>query len=199
MKSWRRANTVALAGALVAFVTVLILLKFRSFMPLAVGFLAYLSLLVLFRPRKAASPVPLPDDVSREDFDLAMERMVIGARRLRRETPRAPVGDRRVIGQMADLIDRIREHHEDNPGHVTQTRRFIRQTLGRMVQAVIDYVSLAERAGPEQHDRLREISAEIAAFVPALEGIDRACLQNDLDALQVSVEVLNHQMDRHRR
>lgn len=199
MKSWRRAHWFALFGGLAAFATVLILLKLRSFMPVAVGLLAYLSLLILLRPRLRAEAAPLPEGVTQEDFDLAMERMSIGARRLRRELPRAPSADRRIIGQMADLIDRIREHHQDNPGHVTLTRRFIRQSLGRMVQAVIDYVALAERAGGAQKARLEEISAEIHAFVPALEGIDRACLQNDLDALQVSVEVLNHQMDRHRR
>ena len=198
MKSWRRANILAVIGGFTAFALVLILLKFRSFMPVAVGLLAYLSLLVLLRPRRDARRVALPKDVTEEDFKLAMERMSIGARRLRREIPRAPVSDRDSIGEMADLIDRIREHHQDNPGHVTHTRRFIRQSLGRMVQAVIDYVALAERSGPEQQERLGEISTEIHAFVSALKGIDRACLQNDLDALQVSVEVLNHQMDRHR-
>ena len=149
MKSWRRAHWLALFGGIAAFAGVLILLKLRSFMPIAVGLLAYLSLLVMLRPRRQTVRAPLPADVTQQDFDLAMERLSIGARRLRREIPKAPARDRRVISRMADLIERIREHHHDNPGHVSLTRRFIRSALGRMVQAVIDYTVLAERAGPE--------------------------------------------------
>ena len=36
-------------------------------------------------------------------------------------------------------------------------------------------------------------------FVPVLEKIDKACLDNDLTALEINVEVLNEQLDRTRR
>lgn len=198
MKSGRRANWAALAGALSIFLLMVLLLKLRNWMPLVVGLVTYLVLLSVFWPRRRRRRVPLPDGIDGEEFKLAMERLSIGAKRLRREIADAPMGDRSLINDMADLIDRIRDHHEANPGHFALTRQFIRHALSRMIEAVIDYVALHRRAGPEQQPRMDEIAAELRDFVPALEKVDRACLENDLDALQISVEVLNDQLDRKR-
>ena len=199
MKSSRRANLVALAGAVGVFLLMVLLLKLRNWMPLVVGLVTYLLLLSTFWPRRKGRRAPLPEGVDGEEFTLAMERLSIGAKRLRREVQDAPAKDRPLIAEMADLIDRIRDHHEANPAHFTLTRRFIRHALSRMIEAVIDYVALCQRAGPDQKDRMDEIAAELQSFVPALEKVDRACLENDLDALQISVEVLNEQLDRKRR
>ena len=198
MKSTKRANRVAILGTLGMIVVMFLLLKLRNWMPLAVGGMTYLVLLSMLWPRRQRV-MPMPDGVARADFDLAMERMTLGAHRLRREISRAPAADRALIARMADLIERIREHHLANPAHVVTTRRFIRHALSRMIEAVIDYVALTQRAGPTQDPRLSEIAAELRDFPAALERIDRACLDNDLDAFQVSVEVLNHQMDQRGR
>lgn len=199
MKSAKRANWAALAGGLGVFLLMVMLLKLRNWMPLVMGLVTYLVMLSTFWPRRRTRRAPLPDGVDGEEFKLAMERMSIGAKRLRREIADAPAADQRLIDEMADLIDRIRDHHEANPGHFTLTRRFIRHSLSRMIEAVIDYVALHKRAGPDQQTRMDEIAAELRSFLPALERVDQACLENDLDALQISVEVLNDQLDRKRR
>jgi hypothetical protein len=71
-----------------------------------------------------------------------------------------------------------------------------------MVAAVAGYVDLARRArpaagDPAQEERLAGISRRLAGFLPALERIDRACLEDDLMALEISVEVLDEQLGRH--
>jgi hypothetical protein len=72
-----------------------------------------------------------------------------------------------------------------------------------MVAAVAGYVDLARRAGPgrdpdarrpDSEDRLAEVSRRLRGFVPALEKIDRACVEDDLLALEISVEVLDEQL-----
>jgi hypothetical protein len=63
---------------------------------------------------------------------------------------------------------------------------------------VAGYVRLAAQAGPDQKDRLAAISTQLEEFVPVLEKIDRACLDNDITALEINVEVLNEQLDRRR-
>ena len=103
---------------------------------------------------------------------------------------------------MAELVAAIRRHHVANPGHVPRTRAFVRHTLPRMVAAVAGYVDLARRTDPgtTQGDpaarRLAEVARKLAGFVPVLENIDRACVEDDLMALEINVEVLDEQLGR---
>ena len=83
-----------------------------------------------------------------------------------------------------------------NPDHVRLTAKFRRHVVGRMVGSVKSYVELARRAGRDQKARLAAISTQLEEFVPVLEKIDRACLENDLTALEINVEVLNEQLNR---
>ena len=43
---------------------------------------------------------------------------------------------------------------------------------------------------------LAEVSRRLADFVPVLENIDRACLDDDLTSLEINVEVLDEQLGR---
>ncbi|HET7410827.1 MAG TPA: hypothetical protein VFJ13_11570, partial [Paracoccaceae bacterium] len=161
--------------------------------------LTYLALLWALRgepqpPRRAA----LPDGISRADHDAAIEALAAAGRELRTLAVEAPAEDMALIRRMADLVEAIRGHHEANPAHVPRTRIFVRHTLGRMVAAVAGYVDLARRAGPDGDDRLAEILRRLEGFVPVLERIDRACIENDLMALEISVEVLDEQLGRDR-
>src|SRR5690606_29741908 len=119
-------------------------------------------------------------------------------RELRALTVDAPASDIGLIRRMADQVEAIRTHHEANPAHVPRTRIFVRHTLGRMVAAVAGYVDLAGRVRPEGDGRLAEIRRRLEGFVPVLERIDRACVENDLMELEISVEVLDEQLGRDR-
>ncbi|MEL7154040.1 MAG: hypothetical protein AAFN51_09690, partial [Pseudomonadota bacterium] len=89
-------------------------------------------------------------------------------------------------------------HLRANPSHLSVIHRFTRQGLARVIQMVTDYVELKQRALPEHRERLDQILAQMETFLPALESIDKACLENDLDALEVSVEVMSEQIDKSR-
>ena len=205
--TWRgRVQLRAGLAALGVFLLLLLGLRLRNWLPFVAAAAVYLGLLWYWRAeswggRPARRPVALPDGVSRASYDEALAALGAAERELRALTAAAPAGDVPTVRRMAELVGSIRTHHEANPAHVPRTRAFVRHTLDRMVAAVAGYVDLAGRAAPqkdERDERLAEISRRLQGFLPVLERIDRACIENDLMALEISVEVLDEQLDRDR-
>lgn len=197
----RRAHAVALAGALAVFLLLLLALRLRNWLPFVGAALAYAGVLWAWRTaRPGGSPArdaPLPPGVSADDHRAALDALDDARRQLGSLAVEAPPGDAATIARMAALVEAIGRHHRASPGHVARTRTFVRHTLPRMVEAVAGYVDLARRALPGTSDeRLAEVSRRLADFVPVLENIDRACLDDDLTALEVNVEVLDEQLGR---
>lgn len=202
--TWRgrvqlRAGLVALA----IFLLLLLGLRLRNWLPFVAAAAVYLALLWYWRAeppgdRPARRPVALPDGVSRGAYDEALAALLTAERELAVLTGEAPAQDAPTIRRMVELVGSIRAHHEANPAHVPRTRAFVRHTLGRMVAAIAGYVDLAGRTGPDRDERLAEISRRLQGFVPVLERIDRACIDDDLMALEISVEVLDEQLGRDR-
>ena len=193
MKEWQKA--VALIAALGVFLGMVFGLRMVNVSSLLVPAIVWLGFfLVFYRP----TPKDSPQDKARPenetdqavlDLDQAADQMQALARR-------AGAADSPLFARMADLLGTIRDHHTANPDHAARTRRFRKHVIGRMIQSVSDYLDLSERAGSAQQDRLADVSRQLEAFVPALEKIDRACLENDLTALEINVEVLGDQIDR---
>lgn len=198
MSEWRK--TAALVAAIVVFAMLVFGLRMFNWMPFVASGLTWLFVML------GTAPVPVKkgpggakDRAGRKAEDQAIAELGQAARRLKRLATRAPEKDRPLFQKMADMVQTIREHHIARPAHVTLTAKFRRHVLGRIVQSVADYVDLARRSGPEQRGRLDQISDQLANFVPALEKIDKACLENDLTELEIHVDVLGDQLDRSRR
>ncbi|MEO1494857.1 MAG: 5-bromo-4-chloroindolyl phosphate hydrolysis family protein [Pseudomonadota bacterium] len=195
-----RAKIVAAIAAIAVFVLLVWALRMRNWMPFAIAGATYLGVLMGTWPiRRKARPVTLPDEIAREDFELALGSMTNGIARFREAAREGLAVDRPMFRQMAKLVKSIRTHHEANPLHAQRTRTFVRNTLPRIVDAVGTYLELRKRAGTDHYRRLSDVSRQMQAFVPVLEKIDRACVENDVMALEINVEVLNEQLDRDRR
>ena len=197
-----RSGRVQLRAGLVALAVFLVLLigfRLRGWLPFTAAALVYLGLLWSWRTQAPAPrPLPLPDGVSRGDLEEALAGLDTAERELRALAVAAPDPDAPLIRRMADLVAAIRQHHEANPAHLLRTRSFVRHTLPWMVAAVAGYVDLAGRTGPDRDERLAEVLRRVEGFVPVLERIDQACVENDLMALEISVEVLDEQLGRDR-
>lgn len=198
MSEWRK--TLAMAAAIAVFVALVFGLRMFNWMPFVASGLTWVFVML------GTTPVPVKkgpggatDRAGRKAEDQAIAELGHAARRLRRLAGRAPDRDRALFQKMADLVQTIREHHIARPAHVTLTSKFRRHVLGRIVQSVADYVDLSRRSGPDQRARLKQISEQLETFVPALEKIDKACLDNDLTELEIHVDVLGDQLDRSRR
>ena len=186
---------IVLAGLTGLAVVVLAVVLTRTFgrLPLIAGITTFVVALILMVPSRKAR---VRKDGEMSEEERAVAQLDHAASRLRRMARRAPVPDRPLFRRLAELMAQIRDSHRLNPGHATLTRKFRRHVVGRMVGAVGSYVELARRAGRDQKERLAAISTQLEEFVPVLEKIDQACVDNDLMALEINVEVLNEQLNR---
>ena len=186
----RRITNAALIAICVSLV-VLFLTRTISHLPLIAGVVTFfVSWVALIPSRKGRKQVADTDE------DRAIAELDRAATELGALAQKAPLPDRPLFRRLAELMGQIRDRHRMNPDHVRLTAKFRRHVVGRMVGSVESYVELARRSGRDQKARLAAISTQLEEFVPVLEKIDRACLENDLTALEINVEVLNEQLNR---
>jgi len=195
MPRWRAG--LALSAALAVFVPLVVLFRGRFVIPLIVAAVLWAVLTVMLAPRreKAEPDAPAPAE-ERPEAAAAMAHFAEAAATLRALARRVPDADRVLFEHLAELLRKLRAHHWVNPDHAKRTARFRRHVLDRIVEISAAYAGLLRRARPEQRDRLAEISRRLEGFVTVLEEIDRACVENDLTALEVNIEVLAEQTRR---
>ena len=192
------ANGIAAIAAGVATIAAIFFFRMRGIPVLAGAGVVYLGTLVMLWPKPGVPQIVLPKGIRKADFkgvETALEeagKLLGGHARLGSHRERA------LFERMSALTDRILSHLRANPSHLGVIQRFTRHGLARLIQMVTDYAELKQRALPEHRDRLDGILVQMETFLPALERIDRACVENDLDALEISVEVMSEQMDNSR-
>lgn len=196
MRSVRWANRIAAAAAAGILIFAFGYLRLRSWVPLAGALIVYVSFLWMLWPRRDPVVQVLPEGISAEEYRRARARLQSAAQKLRRFAVDSDMYDKRMFREMADLMDTLCDHVQRNPMHLRTARRFFRHALDRMIRHVSDYMDLLRRDLPEHRGRLHALSEQMENFVIALRDVDRACLENDLTALEISVEVLNEQLDR---
>ncbi|MEM6661326.1 MAG: hypothetical protein AAF666_04020 [Pseudomonadota bacterium] len=185
--NWRTMVAILCAG--LVFLAMLRGLRLVNYMPMLAAIGTFFAVWIALRPSKKESEAP-PDS--------AVEELTQAGNRLMEFAKNCPPADVPLFQHLAKLIRVLRDHHRASPDHIERTRSFRRHALPRMIGAIEDYLDLARRAGSDQDDRLAEISRQLEGFVPVLEKIDKACIENDLIALEVNIEVLNEQLDRRR-
>ncbi len=156
--------------------------------------LVFIALLVLIRRTPPPDTVFVADGVTAADLDAATRAIAAAAARLAAAARTAPESNVAAFSRMADILARISAHHARDPRDLRHTRRFLRHDLPRLVETSESFVDLSSRAGPADAARLAALAERIQGFVPALERIDRACLENDFHALEVEVDVLSGQL-----
>jgi 5-bromo-4-chloroindolyl phosphate hydrolysis protein len=166
---------------------------------LALAALAYGALLLIIPRRKRAEEIVLGARVTAADMQSAGAALADSAARLTGVTGKLPQPDAQAVQEMADHVQSIRENVLRDPDDYRVTRRFISTYLPHIVQTVETYADLSGRARGDQAQRLESLGAQIRAFGPVLEEIDRACIENDLAALESEVDALGTQLSRRRR
>lgn len=156
--------------------------------------LVFVAALLIIERRKPAAERMLVDGVSEADLAAALQAFQASADRLRVLEAAAPSAERGVFESMATVLERIRAHHQQDPRDLKHTRRFLRHDLPRLVESAEGYVELAGRSGPGEAARLQTLGERIRGYGPALEKIERACLDNDFMRLDVETDVLSGQL-----
>lgn len=187
-----------LAGALaaLAFLGLFFGLSLVWWAALGLGVVVYFALLLVIRRRTPADEIMVSSRVSAADISAAGRALGEAAARLNATEAKVPEPDRAALADMSAHLQSIRRNVLADPQDFRSARRFVNNYLPVVVQTVEAYGTLAERAGPKHSDRLSALGGQIRSFVPVIEEIDRACLENDFAALEVQVAALATQMDR---
>lgn len=163
---------------------------------LVLAAVGYGALLLVIPHRRRADEIILTAKTSKADLQSAGEALSDSAKRLTDTIAKLPEADATAVEEMAQHILSIRENILRDPEDYRLTRRFITTYLPNMVQTVETYAGLTGRTKGAQSERLDALGAQIRAFAPVVDQIDRACIENDLAALESEVDALGTQLSR---
>lgn len=193
-----RANRTAAIAAGVAVAFAITFLRLRG-LPILIGAGAvYLGTLAMLWPQRKPDKIVLPKGIRKRDFERVDNALMNSADLLRGHARLGTIREAHLFGEAADLVMRIRSHLRANPTHLRVIERFTKHALARLIQMVTDYADLKKRALPEHRERLKSVLETMEQILPALRRIDRACIENDLVELEVSVEIMAEQSGRAR-
>lgn len=186
---------VAGAAASGAFLGAFFGLHLVWWMALIAGVAVYGAMMLIIGRRPPPTEEYVADGVSRAELTAAINSITAASSTMRGLSQKARGADREAFSRMAKLFEAIRGHHIKDPRDYRHTRRFIRHDLPRIVESAEKYVDLDHRASGTNRDRVEALGQQIHSFLPVLEKIDQACLENDFMALEVQVEVLGEQLE----
>lgn len=188
---------VAAALASAAFLALFFGAGLVWWLALALGAAVYGAALLLIRRRQGLDEITLSArGVTAADIQVAGEALEDAARRLARAAESAPRQDRAAIAEMGETVALIRQSILEDPEDYRAARRFVLVHLPTIVRTVESYVKLSAEARGDVVQRLADLSDRIRGFGPVVERIHRACVENNLRALEIEVAVLSDQLER---
>ncbi len=162
----------------------------------ALGVAVYGAMLLIIERKSPLSEVKLASRVTAADIAQAADALTDASTRLGQSAEIAPATERPALEQMSDHLQSIRQSVIDDPDDFRAARPFINVYLPKIVQTVENFVKVADQATDSSADRLRILGERIRAFEPVVHRIRSACLENDLKALELEVDVLSESLDR---
>jgi hypothetical protein len=190
----RQAVAGLLAGAV--FLVLFLGLSMAWWAALSLSLAAYFAFLIIIRKRIPASEVMVAGRVTKADLEAAAASLASAGARLRVASEAAPAAVRTDLAVMADHVLSIRDLILSDPNDYRLAKPFVGFYLPKIVETVESYVALAKLSRGDQSARLAELGQRIKEFGPVVRKIDRACLDNDLAALEAEVDALGFQMKR---
>lgn len=163
---------------------------------LALALSIYVAVLLIVARRRPLGEIQLSGRVTAADIAQAVAALDTAAGRLEAAASDAPDSDAETIRAMAGHVGSIRRSLAEDPEDYRPTRRFVGVFLPSVVATVESYVKLAQRASGVEPDRLAALSERIGHFRDVVARIDAACVENDLRALEIEVDVLSRQLER---
>lgn len=158
--------------------------------------LVFLAMLLIVKRKPDADEVVVSGRTTEADIRNAGKIMARAADRLEVSAQKVDEDERAMIQSMLDHVLSIRTQIIADPEDYRRARRFISSYLGHMVETVERFAELSQKSRGRHEDRLAPLATRIEAFVPALERIDAACLENDFIGLEAQVDALAAQMKR---
>lgn len=163
---------------------------------LGLSAVVYFALLLVIPRRPQLNEVMVSDQVSAQDIAQATAALTVAITRLDTAAKAAPKDNTLDLPDLSRHLASIRELIKADPRDYRQTRQFISYFLPMIVTTVESYVGLAKLAQNDNAARLAELGSMIKGFVPVVQKIDQACIENDFVALEAQVSALQFQLKR---
>lgn len=192
--AWRHTVAGLVSGA--SFLGFFAGLTLQWWLSLVLALVVYGAMLLVIRRRPGLDEISAGPGTSAADLRAAGQAMARAADRLEASLGKLPAGDAEVVTQLAGHVRSIGAHVATDPQDYRRTRRFVGSYLGHMVETVEGFAELTSKSRGRHEARLRPMSERIAGYLPVLERIDAACLENDFTALEAQMSALSYQMER---
>ena len=163
---------------------------------LGLSSIVYFALLLVIPRRPQLSEVMVSDQVSAQDIANAAAALTSAINRLDYAAKAVPTDTTLDLPDLSRHLISIRDLIKADPRDYRQTRQFISYFLPIIVATVESYVSLSKLAQNGHNVRLGELGDSIKSFIPVVQKIDQACIENDFVALEVQVSALQFQLKR---
>lgn len=164
---------------------------------LLAGFAVYAASLLLIERAPEDSEVYVFANITQSDINTAARQCQDAAEQLRKasKAKRLDADTATALGRMAQLVDDIGANYRVDARDLKYSRNFTNHYLPKILELVTDYVALSERAtsGPSQ-ERLHQVGGAIRGYLPNLQTIHDACLENDFEKLELETAVLGDVM-----
>ncbi|MEM8729989.1 MAG: 5-bromo-4-chloroindolyl phosphate hydrolysis family protein [Pseudomonadota bacterium] len=190
-----------LAGGLAsaAFLSLFFGLQLNVGVSLALAVVVYGAFLLLIRRRPTLAEQIVDTRISRADIKASADALNDAAERITDAAEAVPSSERHTLERMGELLRAIRDHVYEDPQDYRSTRRFVQAYLPTIIESIEGYARLSRQSRGAQSARLASLGARIQTYLPLLEQIEHACLENDFAELEAQVDALATQLDRRLR
>lgn len=164
---------------------------------LVLGAIAYGAALLLIERKAPLSEIHLTARVTAADVAQAATALEEAGNRLEQSALSAPTpAESEALTRMTGHLRSIRQSVIEDPDDFRASRQFINVYLPKIVQTVETYVKVSDQATDANTERLERLGDRIRGFEPVIHRIRTACIDNDLTALELEVDVLSKSLDR---
>lgn len=192
---WRQM----LAGVLAALVFSAVYLGFSLvwWAALLAGFAVYVATLLLIDRAPEDNEVYVYANLTQEDINAAVRQCVLAAKELRAASKANRIDANTAVSleRMAQLVEDIGRNYQQDARDLKHSRNFTNHYLPKILELVKDYVALSDRTITEpSQERLKHVGSVIRGYLPNVQTIHDACLENDFEKLELETSVLGDVM-----
>ena len=179
----------------VAFALVYLGLHLVWWVGLIAGLAVYAAALLLIEAELPSATLPLP--AQRFNPTEAVRLCEEAAVKLRRASQASHIDADTALAleRLAQLVEEIGRNHLQEGRDLRQSRGFVGHYLPKIMAVVTSYVALSERTiSAQSQERLQQIATVIRSYLPHVQSIHEACLENDFEKLELETAVLGDVM-----
>lgn len=164
---------------------------------LGMGIAVYAAALLLIEREPEDNEVFVYDNITRFDINSAVESCRQAAEHLYHASRYNRIDTETAIAieRLSQLVEAIGNNYLSDGRDLKHSRIFISHYLPNMMAVVGDYVRLSERTVTvASQQRLQQVGELIRGYVPHVQNMYDACLENDFEKLELETSVLGEVM-----